>query len=1138
MSKTKVTSFSFLFFFFTLFSYAQIKNVWTSEEPENLLLYQKNSRNIKTKKEKIFRLEISQLKMQLKNCKKRSKRKAQKSAPVLLEFPNKEKGFSSYEIFETSYMGDALQAKFPNIKSYVGIRSDQKGSIRFSISSLGLHAIIFDETGKTHYIDPYTKDGRNYTFYSKSDLSRPKKVFRCETEESTILKKEKKSARRAVTTDGKLRTFRMALGCTGEYAQFHLTDQGIANSASETEKKTAVLAAMFVTLTRINAILERELAINLELIPNNDQLVFLDPAQDGLTNDNEEFMLHEIQEICDVNIGFSNYDIGHVFAQGSPGGVAELAAACTLKKAQGVTRTNLPKGDAFDVDFVAHEIGHQFGATHTFHNNCSGNRTNATAVEPGSGSTIMAYAGICSPNVQQEADAYFHSLSLEQITASILFGNNNCGNLTDIGNGAPTANAGENYTIPISTPFQLQGSGNVSAGTASYSWEQRDIELAIMPPLSSNRNGPLFRSIPPVSSPFRYFPALNTLLSGAMGSTWERLSSVERQLNFAFTVRDNNTFGGQIGIDGMSISVSEDAGPFFVTSQAVSDVFHAGESKLIEWEVANTNKAPVNATKVDISLSEDGGQTYPYVLASAVDNDGSHSIVVPNITTKQARIKVAGTDHVFFNINAAAIEIQESDYVLNFEAQRETICAPDEAAFRFEYNTYFGFNEETQFSVTGLPPGTTAKIVPESAIIDGTEGVLKIAGITASNVGTHDIVFRGTSGEEEKAVSLVLEIFSGTLSPPVLQKPVLDALHVFNPVKFEWSSQENTSYYEFEISEDADFSTPTYASQLIDNEVFYDELKQESTYYWRVRAVNICLESVYSSQGRFFTGKIESTTYDSEDTNLEIPDDDPTGISATIDIPDHIALADVDVLINIDHNYVGDLRILLKSPLGEEIVLVRESDDTGNNYTNTIFDSESNLELINGMSPYSGRYKPAEDLAQLNATDAFGAWTLKVVDTFIEDTGTLLNWELFLQGVLEDPNDWDGDSVNNAKDNCPYIPNPEQIDANTNGVGDVCETNAGVLIPRGFSPNNDGINDTWKLSNINDGSSGSGMYPTATVAVFDSNGKLVFRSNAYQNNWDGTDSNGRKLPIGSYLYKISAATDGFSPKIGWLYLRY
>lgn len=1120
-------------------SYAQRKNVWVSEKAENLLLYQKSVRNVKVQKEKIFRLELAQLKMQLKKCTRRGVGTRKKTTPILVDFPNREKGFSSYEVFETAYMQDKLGAKYPGIKSYVGIRSDQKGSVRFSISSLGLHAMIFDETGKTHYIDPYTKDGLNYSLYSKSDLSRPKKVFDCKTKEEAIVKKEKKSARRTVAIDGKLRTFRLALGCTGEYAQFQLTDLGISNSAGEIEKKTAVLGAMHATLTRINAIFERELALNFVLVDNNDQLVFLDPATDGLTNSSTQFMLDEMQEICDANIGFSNYDIGHVFAQGGNNGLATLGATCTHNKAQGVSSSSVPKGDPFDVDFVAHEIGHQLGATHTFNSSCGGNRTNATAVEPGGGSTIMAYAGACdSKNVQEFTDAYFHSVSLEQMTASMLFGNNNCASSTEIGHAAPTAEAGENYTIPVSTPFELQGVGNVFAGTASYTWEQRNTEPAIMPPLPSNVGGPLFRSLPPVSQPVRYFPAINTLLDGADGSTWEQLPSVERQLDFAFTVRDNNTSGGQIAIDEMRIEVFEDAGPFFVTSQAVPEIFYAGESKVIEWEVANTNKVPVSASKVDISLSVDGGQTYPYLLASGVDNDGNHSIVVPNVETKHARIKVAGTDHIFFNINAAAIEIEASNYVMRFESEKEEICAPDEALFRFEYNTYLEFNEETQFSVNGLPPGTTATIVPENARMNGTEGVLKLTGITDTNAGVYEVDFHGTSGQEQKKVSLVLEIFNEELTPPVLQKPALDALHILNSAIFEWSAQENSLYYDFEISEDEDFSSIFYADQLSENQLLYDELNPESTYYWRVRAVNPCSDSGFSSQRRFFTGKIESAVYDSGDANLVIPDNDPIGISAAIDIPEHIILADVDVLINITHTYLGDLKIVLRNPEGEEVILVNERDDASDNYTNTVFDAESSLSLIHGTAPYSGRFKPAGDLSKFNTTDAFGKWTLHIVDTIAEDAGALLNWQLLLQGVLEDPEDWDGDKIKNNNDNCPYIPNTAQTDRNNNGVGDVCEENAGVLVPKGFSPNNDGINDTWVLSNTNDGSPENSNFPTVSVAVFDTQGKLVFSSNAYQNNWNGSDATGRKLPMGSYLYKINSLTNSFPPKMGWLYIRY
>ena len=293
----------------------------------------------------------------------------------------------------------------------------------------------------------------------------------------------------------------MALACSGEYAQFHLTNQSIPASATDEQKKAAVLSAMNTTMTRVNGVFEIDIAVKMVLVGDNDRIVFLDADTDNITDGNPISMINEVQTICDAQIGNANYDIGHIFSIGGDGLAGGGVVCITGQKARGVTGRSQPIGDAYDIDYVAHEIGHQFGANHTQNKDC--NRNNATAVEPGSASTIMGYAGICPPNIQSKSDAYFHAVSIAEMLGTIQ-SSATCATVTNTGNTAPIANAGANFNIPKSTPFVLTGIATDVDGIESltYNWEQIDNEVAIiMPPEASSSGGPMFRSLPSKSSP-------------------------------------------------------------------------------------------------------------------------------------------------------------------------------------------------------------------------------------------------------------------------------------------------------------------------------------------------------------------------------------------------------------------------------------------------------------------------------------------------------------------------------------------------------------------------------------------------------------------------------------------------------------
>ena len=623
------------------------------QEDNSLLLKKILLRQHMPEKFTLFNVNTSMLEEKLK---KAPSRKVKNSQGVVVKLPTP-LGVQRFLVKEASVFSNGLAAQFPTIKSYVGIGIDDPTAIaRFSKSEASFNAMITSAKYPMYFIDPYTKDKKVSVAYLKT--SNKKQDFECLIDEQINTLYQQKEQRKIVPHDGKLRTYRIAIAATGEYSQFHIAQQNISSSASDAVKKAAVLAAMNTTMTRVNGVFERDLGVTMQLVANNTSIIFLNAATDNLTNDDAEDLIDESQVICDATIGDANYDIGHTFSTGA-GGLAGGAVVCLSgRKAEGVTGQSNPIGDGFDIDFVIHELGHQFGANHTQYNDC--NRNNGTAVEPGSASTIMGYAGICGPNVQNNSDAYFHAISIAEMW-DVVVTTATCGVPTDVGNTAPVANAGNNFTIPKSTPFVLNGNGTDvnGANNLTYNWEQIDHEQGYpMSPQSSSSGGPMFRSFNSVTTGSRYFPKLTTVLSGSLSTTWEVLPSVSRDLNFAFTVRDNVNATAR---DDVKITVNGASGPFVITSHVLSMVLQGNSNQTITWNVANTNVAPVNASNVEILLSTDGGLTYGTTLIASTPNDGSQQITLPNIAVvNQARIMVKSINNVFYAINDANFSIDKT----------------------------------------------------------------------------------------------------------------------------------------------------------------------------------------------------------------------------------------------------------------------------------------------------------------------------------------------------------------------------------------------------------------------------------------------------------------------------------------------
>lgn len=580
-----------------------------------------------------------------------------KNSTSVIEFPTPDGRFSSFYFVESPVMEDELQSAYPEIRTYVGIGIDDEYAwVRFDFTPHGFHAMVRSVNG-SYFIDPHNQgDIENYISYFVADYIKEDFERTCEVIiEGNILDEMNFLLEGGIETPTgpQLRTYRLACAATGEYTQFHGGTVALG------------LAAVVTAVNRVTGVYETELAIRMVLVANNNLIIYTDPNTDPYSNSSGGTMLGQnISNLSSV-IGNANFDIGHVFSTGG-GGVAYLGVVCTSNKAGGVTGLPQPIGDPFYIDYVAHEMGHQFGAHHTFNGSagsCSGsNRNPATAYEPGSGSTIMAYAGICSPqNLQNLSDPHFHVASFDQIVAYTNFGSGSgCPVVTNTGNNAPvvTVPAG-GFAIPINTPFALTGSAvDPDNDPLTYSWEEWDLGPAGHPN-SPSGDAPIFRVFNPVSTPTRTFPRIQNLLNNTQ-TIGEILPSYSRNLRFRLVARDNRPAAGGVDYAQVNFTVSNAAGPFLVTYPNTNVIIPGLSPIAVTWNVANTNASPVNVSNVNILLSVDGGNTYAYTLATNTTNDGTEVVILPDHETNTARIKVEAVGNIFFDISNVNFTIDEA----------------------------------------------------------------------------------------------------------------------------------------------------------------------------------------------------------------------------------------------------------------------------------------------------------------------------------------------------------------------------------------------------------------------------------------------------------------------------------------------
>jgi subtilisin-like proprotein convertase family protein len=663
---------------FTFLVQAQSDNFWKKISPKEISSVEKNKVEKNSEEMLLFQLD----EIGLKNTLAKINNKASLES-VEISIPNADGTLERYTVRESSNFATELQSKYPEIRSYKGIGiTDKTATAYFSYSPKGIQTMVIRADKDSEFIESYSKTKAVYKLITSKNRSNSSLPVACSTEDVALNSELQNKTNKVKANDKIFRTYRLALSCNAEYTNYY--GGTVANA----------LAGMNASMTRINAILSKDLAVKFEIIANNDLLIYLNPITDpysdsdtGADNENGATWNLELQNNLTATIGNSSYDVGHLLsATGGGGNAGCIGCICTnptvsnpYGKGSGwsAPSNNNPEGSNFDIDVVAHEMGHQLGGNHTFSHKVEGRGIN---IEPGSGSTIMGYAGVVSPsslNIQAHSDDYYHIVSVQQIQSNLA--SKTCSTNTPITNSPPIINAGVDYTIPKGTAFILKGAGSDPNGDAiSYTWEENDNAVTSTDANSicypTKVDGPLFRSQKPSSSPTRYMPAQKDVLANTLTTKWESVSNIQRTLNFILTGRDNAAAGtSQNNSDDMIVNVNGTVGPFAVTSQNIENIgWNQGGNQTITWSV-NGSETLAGAGNVNIKLSTDGGLTFPITLASNTPNDGTEIITAPNITATNCRLLIEPTANIFYAVNSKVFAI---GYSVTSECNTYTFSTP------------------------------------------------------------------------------------------------------------------------------------------------------------------------------------------------------------------------------------------------------------------------------------------------------------------------------------------------------------------------------------------------------------------------------------------------------------------------------
>lgn len=971
----------FLFSFFLLITIQSFAQTWQITDESRI--ENKGRKDITPEEFALFSLDDAAMQALLWRAPEEREMNVFES-PCLIEVGLPEGTTERFQVVQYDMMEPELAAKYPEIRTFYGVSQiHPMKRIRMDYTAEGFRAVISAPGEDKVFIDHYQRnDKETRIVYYKHNYTG--EHWGCDVDGDPDHGLDSEHSNGARYGDCQLRSYRLAQATTGEYSNFH--------GATSSAQSGLVMAAVVTVINRVNEVYEAEVAVRLILIANTDLVFYYNSSTDPYTNDNGSTMLGQNITTCNNVIGSANYDIGHVFSTGG-GGVAYLGCVCGSSKAGGVTGSSNPVGDPFSIDYVAHEMGHQFGGNHTQFNDC--NRVANSAMEPGSASTIMGYAGICSPNVQNNSDAYFHARSIQEIKTFLSGSGNSCAQIVgSFVNSAPVVTAQPNYTIPASTPYVLiLEATDPNGNPMTYAWEQMNgFSVAqTMPPASTNTTGPMFRSIFATPSPSRYFPPLTNVINNT-SNTWQVLPSVARTMNFRGVARDFTGVAGCNSEINITVTTVVTSGAFAVTSQNSAATWYEGQSATITWDVAGTTANGINCSQVSILLSYDGGYTYPATLLASTANDGSETIVVPQGLTSTARVMVKAVGNVFFDINNVNITILSGvpTFLLTLDPSTVALCGGSSDNVNINIERLLGFADPVTLSIIGLPAqvGYSFSINP---VNNGQNSVLTLTNQGAA-IGTYEVSVKANSGSIYRAAILMLSIQSspGSVS---LVSPADQATNTSVKPLLDWQAATNATSYELVISRKVDFSSTIFQTiSMADSYQMESFLEGLSEFYWKVRGISSCGYSPWSS---IFTFTTESCfVYNSPDVPKTISSTGTPDVSSYQTVSDKGVITDLDVL-NLEglHTYVDDLQFRLYSP-NATTLLIWDRPCSGEDN----FDINFNQSAPAGSWPCpptnGGTYRPSNSLNTFNTKQLKGQWRMRVQDLADQDGGSLQKWEI------------------------------------------------------------------------------------------------------------------------------------------------
>lgn len=924
---------------------------------------------------------------------------------MMMSLPMADGSFETFELFDAPVMAPKLAAKFSTIKSYKGYStSDNSRNLRLDVGPYGFHAAIHSNDGVV-YIDPYAKGNKDqYLVYDVKDYVTQIEmdVPLCGTkDELKDLHFDDVMQTRSVDGEIPLRVYRIAIACTGEWGAV----RGTVENA---------MADIVTGVNRMNQIFENEISIRVVLVDNNELLLNFDGATDPYIDASSgSTMLGLNTSIINSRIGNDAYDLGHVYARScDTGGIARLSSLCDDSSKGGAVTCHYSSNlDYMAANVTSHEIGHQMSAQHTF-NNCNGNESLGNGYEPGSGTSIMSYSGLCGGalNLNDGGGIYYHAASLIQIYNHTRDGGiaDACAELIETSNIEPVISLSyeDNFSIPEDTYFFLEGSATDVNDEDNLTYQWDGYNAGPQSPLGSPiGTAPRFRSFVPRTVPVRFFPEPSSILSGVPDKR-EVMPVGNMDLKFIFTARDNNTEAGTAVYEDIRFKTVATSEKFEITSQQnAGTTVQIGDPLDITWNVAGTDVAPVNAPTVDVYFSTANAENFSFdnmeLLAKGIPNNGAATVYMPNTVTFDGRIIVKASNSIFFTINGGNIKVEEPTEASVFFSPNpvaQTVCLPSPTTVEISTAGFAGIEGDVDLSVvSGLPDGATATFNPATVAI-GESSNMTINYSTDTPTARFDVRIKAeVAGVDEFEREIILFVSNTDHSAMQGISPVDGGSGIGVAPEFTWSESPNADLYTIEIATSPSFGSSIHITEANLTGTSFSPsviLEKNTVYYWRIIPSNVCGVGEASKIQAFSTEVLACSEFSPSAASLPInisQSGSPT-ITSNVSVSGG-TIADVNVTeFTGEHDNNKDMIVTLISPAGTRAIMFSKICSQSN--FNCTFDDASNTPVKCPLNAGGKTYRPKDMFEVFNGEQANGIWTLEIDDTSSGNGGRLNSFKL------------------------------------------------------------------------------------------------------------------------------------------------